>query len=249
MTKARDLANSAAAFAAVSTTELGYVDGVTSAIQTQLDAKTAKSTLTTTGDIYYASSANNPARLGIGSSAQVLTVASGVPSWATPASSSSGVTLITSSSFTSATSHSLNNCFSATYKNYKVIVIFTGGTGSPELSYKLRSGGTDSSASYSTTRIYAFSTTIGAVNNSSGTDEFDLGGVGTTQYTSIITDINTPFASQPTTFHSRLTLGTSLIYQTLCAGFHDNGGSFDGLTLIASTGNLTGTIYVYGMAI
>jgi len=39
MTKARDLANSAAAFAAVSATELGYVDGVTSAIQTQIDAK------------------------------------------------------------------------------------------------------------------------------------------------------------------------------------------------------------------
>lgn len=89
MTKARDLANSAAAFAAVSATELGYVDGVTSAIQTQLDAKTAKATLTTTGDIYYASSANTPARLAVGSSAQVLTVAGGVPSWATPASGSS----------------------------------------------------------------------------------------------------------------------------------------------------------------
>ena len=69
----------------VSTTELGYLDGVTSAIQTQLDAKTAKSTLTTTGDIYYASAANTPARLGIGSTGNVLTVASGIPSWAAPA--------------------------------------------------------------------------------------------------------------------------------------------------------------------
>ena len=42
MSKARDLANSAAAFSAVSATELGYVDGVTSAIQTQLDAKSTK---------------------------------------------------------------------------------------------------------------------------------------------------------------------------------------------------------------
>lgn len=40
--------------------------------------------LTTTGDTYYASAAGTPARLGIGSSAQVLTVAAGVPSWATP---------------------------------------------------------------------------------------------------------------------------------------------------------------------
>ena len=42
--------------------------------------------LTTTGDIIYSSSGTTAARLGIGSSAQVLTVASGLPSWATPAS-------------------------------------------------------------------------------------------------------------------------------------------------------------------
>lgn len=52
--------------------------------------------LTTTGDIMYASSASNPARLGIGSTSQVLTVAGGVPSWSTP--SSGGMTLLTSGS-------------------------------------------------------------------------------------------------------------------------------------------------------
>jgi hypothetical protein len=88
MTKARDIASAAPAPSTVSATELGYLDGVTSAIQTQLDAKTAKSTLTTTGDIYYASAANTPARLGIGSTGNVLTVASGIPSWAAPASGS-----------------------------------------------------------------------------------------------------------------------------------------------------------------
>jgi hypothetical protein len=47
--------------------------------------------LTTTGDIMYASSASNPARLAIGSSAQVLTVSGGIPAWATPAA---GATLV-----------------------------------------------------------------------------------------------------------------------------------------------------------
>jgi hypothetical protein len=47
MTKARDLANASTALSAVSATELGYVDGVTSAIQTQIDTKAASSTLTT----------------------------------------------------------------------------------------------------------------------------------------------------------------------------------------------------------
>lgn len=53
-----------------------------------LTSKTDKATLTTTGDIYYASSASTPARLGIGSTNQVLTVSGGVPTWATTAGGS-----------------------------------------------------------------------------------------------------------------------------------------------------------------
>ena len=37
------------------------------------------------GDTIYASSANTPARLAVGSTGQVLTVAGGIPTWATPA--------------------------------------------------------------------------------------------------------------------------------------------------------------------
>ena len=40
--------------------------------------------MTTTGDIIYSSSGSTPARLGIGTTGQVVTVASGLPSWATP---------------------------------------------------------------------------------------------------------------------------------------------------------------------
>jgi hypothetical protein len=47
MSKARDLANAGTALGAVTATELGYVDGVTSAIQTQIDAKAPSSTAAT----------------------------------------------------------------------------------------------------------------------------------------------------------------------------------------------------------
>jgi len=40
--------------------------------------------MTTTGDIIYSSSGSTPARLGIGTTGQVVTVAAGIPSWATP---------------------------------------------------------------------------------------------------------------------------------------------------------------------
>jgi hypothetical protein len=54
-----------------------------------LDTTGMTNPMTTTGDTIYSSSGSTPARLGIGSAGQVLTVASGVPSWATPAGGSS----------------------------------------------------------------------------------------------------------------------------------------------------------------
>jgi len=57
--------------------------------QTVSDGRFIKNTLTTTtGDIIYASAANTPARLGIGSTDQVLKVSGGVPVWAAPAAGS-----------------------------------------------------------------------------------------------------------------------------------------------------------------
>lgn len=56
---------------------------------------------TTTGDIIYASSANTPARLAIGSSGQVLTVSGGIPAWA--AASSGKVLQVVSATTTTAT--------------------------------------------------------------------------------------------------------------------------------------------------
>lgn len=51
MTKARDIASAAPAPSTVSATEIGYLDGVSSAIQTQLDAKAASSGPTLTSPI------------------------------------------------------------------------------------------------------------------------------------------------------------------------------------------------------
>lgn len=41
--------------------------------------------LATTGDMIYSSSGSTPAKLAIGTTGQILTVAGGIPSWATPA--------------------------------------------------------------------------------------------------------------------------------------------------------------------
>lgn len=57
--------------------------------QTTANAAIPKSTVTTSGDVIYATGSSAVTRLGIGSTGQVLTVAAGVPSWATPSSGGS----------------------------------------------------------------------------------------------------------------------------------------------------------------
>jgi hypothetical protein len=74
------------------------------------DAAGMTNPMTTTADIIYSSSGSTPARLGIGSTDDVLTVAGGVPTWAAPAGggkilqvvqgSYSTYTLIASTSYT-----------------------------------------------------------------------------------------------------------------------------------------------------
>ena len=53
------------------------------------DAAGMTNPMTTTGDTIYSSSGSTPARLGIGSTDDVLTVAGGVPTWAAPAAGGS----------------------------------------------------------------------------------------------------------------------------------------------------------------
>jgi len=57
----------------VTSTEAGYLSGVTGGIQTQLDAKQLRSTLTTKGDLYVATASATTARQAVGSDGQVLT--------------------------------------------------------------------------------------------------------------------------------------------------------------------------------
>lgn len=65
-------ASSNLAASATTATEAGYLSGVTSAIQTQLNAKQLRSTLTTKGDLYVATASATTARQAVGTNGQLL---------------------------------------------------------------------------------------------------------------------------------------------------------------------------------
>jgi hypothetical protein len=93
-------ASSELAVNSVTATEAGYLSGVTSAIQTQLDAKVAKSTYSAKGSILAASAASTPADVVIGSNGTILTADSGQSTglrWA--AAPSGGINYVGNSDF------------------------------------------------------------------------------------------------------------------------------------------------------
>jgi hypothetical protein len=57
----------------VSDTEIGYLNGVTSAIQTQLDARVEESLFDAKGDLLVGSADNTPAKLSVGTNGYILT--------------------------------------------------------------------------------------------------------------------------------------------------------------------------------
>jgi hypothetical protein len=132
MSKARDLANAGTALGAVTATELGYVDGVTSAIQTQIDGKQAinanvsttelgyldgvtssiqtqigaqipKSTVTAKGDLIVGTASGTVVAQAVGANGTVLTADSAQADGVTWATpSSGGMTLLSTTTLSGA---------------------------------------------------------------------------------------------------------------------------------------------------
>lgn len=110
---------------------------------------------TTLGDIEYRSAtANTNTRLAIGTNGQILTVASGVPSWATPAAGG-GMTSIASGSLSSDTL-SLTS-ISGSYKDLRLVV--RGFTMSTQTDYDLTINN-NAGAVYQLVKMYADAATF-----------------------------------------------------------------------------------------
>lgn len=93
------------------------------------DAAGMTNPMTTTGDTIYSSSGSTPARLGIGTTGQLLTVAGGVPTWAAPPAGG-GMTLLSTTTLTGAsvTVSSISQSYKNLYILFKNPLCATNGT-------------------------------------------------------------------------------------------------------------------------
>lgn len=204
--------------------------------------------LTTSGDLIQATGAGTFARLGTGTNGQYLTTNGTTNSWGTV--SAGGMTLINSTTFSGASSVSLNNVFSATYANYFVATNFTSsGSINQAVGMRLRVGGVDSTGadyvhdgnrSYPSAVIYYGGTTtsfgvnpISSVNANNASHVFHL---------------ISPYLVNRTGIHA-LGTGYDATYGTqgiVFGGSHGVVASYDGFTLFVASGNIAGTVRVYG---
>jgi hypothetical protein len=163
--------------------------------------------------------------------------------------SSAGLTLINTTSFSAVSAVSLpTNTFTATYKNYQIIYNFTTATtNSAGGTVRLRAAGVDnSSTQYQVQRAQFTNTSTEVAINSSATGWEAAASVNASILNILICD---PFETAITT--------AQLFFSTVPAVNTGNGftggrttvtTSYDSLSYVAGTGNVTGTVRVYGWA-
>lgn len=163
----------------------------------------------------------------------------------------SGLTFISGASFTSSSAVNVNNCFSASYKNYLIIGSITSNSTQVNVGIRMRVSGTDNTtADYDRGNISNFTTNVTggqSLNASSWTEVISTYASSTGNNFRI--EMFNPFATEYTTGFATSASFNSTDYNQQLVGLNKPvTTSFDGFSLIANTGNITGYYKVYGLA-
>jgi hypothetical protein len=182
-----------------------------------------------------------------GTTGQVLKKTSGTDldvEWGT--AGSSGLTLINTTSFSAVSSQSINDVFSATYTNYKVIGFFKSTTTAGNATLRFRVGGADNSTTnYAYQEFRAENTSITGGRGTSQ-NAWSFSGYRTNANSSFEILITNPFASEETSMTMDGFDNLNSASYNVYTGKFGATTSFTGFTILGT--NLTGTISVYGLA-
>ena len=159
-----------------------------------------------------------------------------------------GMVLLNTTSFSGVASQSINDVFSATYTNYRIIINVQSATSQNEFLFRMRVAGSDDSTSnYHSQLITGNNTSVAGERVSSATSGTlaqmtnNVSGVDAVFYKpfdTVRTIVTATSANSLDTIRMR-TIGSVLATST----------SYTGFTIFGSTQNITGSVSVYGLAI
>jgi hypothetical protein len=157
---------------------------------------------------------------------------------------SSGLTLINTTSFSAVSSQSVNDVFSATYENYRIVCYLESSAG-VTLDFRLRVAGADNStaSSYIKQDQGAYGSTSAPQTITSNRFQEIIYMATTPDICSFVMELQKPFLATQTAGN---TIGGRSNYIITSQLRHNQSTSYDGFTLIPSSGTITGKVSVYG---
>jgi hypothetical protein len=212
---------------------------ITNSMATEIAAK---------GDLIAGTGAATFDNLTVGANATVLTADSTTATglkWAT--ASAGALTKIVTGTFTTAadTGSTFNSCFSSTYEFY-LIEMSVKASGSANLYFQIRNGGTTRTSNYFGNSAWVGPSSSTLTNDgSNGTSQWLVMGISSAyeSVASLTLDYRSTILPQISgTFNSIANNRSGF-----CGLLVDN-GAYDGFILSASSGTITGTATVYGLA-
>jgi len=154
-----------------------------------------------------------------------------------------GMVLLNTTSFSAVASQSINDVFSTTYRNYRIVVNISSASASDFITLRMRVSGADASGAgtYVYGRIYRSSGGFGS--DWSAATSFDAISMSTSGAASHTMELLNPFEAQWTTFHTNNNQNATVIWGN---GAHQVNTSYTGFSLLCNSGNMTGSLSVYG---
>jgi hypothetical protein len=166
------------------------------------------------------------------------------------AASASGLTFITKSTASAVSSHTISNCFTSAYTNYRIVWNLSAvQNAASDLTLQMTASGTAATSGYNSERLFAAAGSASADSDNQGTDEWNFMFVSNTfpnsPFGSI--EIGTPEVAVNTTFNSQgYSRNATTQYFFINGGFLNNTSQYDGIKILSSSGTFSGDFYVYG---
>ncbi len=159
-----------------------------------------------------------------------------------------GLVLLNTTSFSAVSSQSINDVFSATYDNYKIVLYCrTSETAGTVLRIRLRSGGTDNTNNWNSLADWTSNSVLGSGSNDSSLTHgvFCFGGNLVTAAEALVSQ---PFLTVNTGIIGKaMEQSNSDQYTSTHGLFHSQTASYTGFTLYPAAGTFTGKIQVFGV--